>query len=396
MIAIILLSTLVIGNVSGATNYALDSNQTTINYSLESINTLTYSQAVYLTYRNGTPVFYVNEEKEYIVKPVKVLAINMTKLVLELGYRVDDRDYDLVVSDRIVETDKKAIFFAPIEGFKPLNKRTKIVWIKDPLKLKETEVFGLYEFPERGEVIARYENGGVAITKIGDKIYVGVKPDKAVLANTMYVHTVEKVEPIPTVVVVTITVTAVGFSVYGLYSLLKKFLHEILSALFSLVIAIGGYINLMNKDEVLLNDTRRDIYNYILDNPGCHLREIQKEMGVSISTATWHLRILEKAGLIRVVKHRNKLLYYPTGFKLEDALVATTLKNATAKAIVDYLLRVGNAHVRKIARDLDLGVETVRYNLKKLERVGVVLNVEEGNKVVYYINPEVVFIVKNT
>ena len=37
---------------------------------------------------------------------------------------------------------------------------------------------------------------------------------------------------------------------------------------------------------ILLNDTRRMIYEFVLDNPGTHLREIIRELKISISTAT--------------------------------------------------------------------------------------------------------------
>lgn len=43
---------------------------------------------------------------------------------------------------------------------------------------------------------------------------------------------------------------------------------------------------------ILLNDTRRMIYEFVLDNPGTHLREIIRELKISISTATWHLRMV--------------------------------------------------------------------------------------------------------
>jgi predicted transcriptional regulator len=104
--------------------------------------------------------------------------------------------------------------------------------------------------------------------------------------------------------------------------------------------------------------------------------------------------MLEKAGLIKSSKIGNKLVYYPSDFNAEDLVLMVTLKNNTAKRIVDYLARIGRAHLRKIAGDLDISVETVRYNLKKLERAGVVLSEEEGNRIVYYINPAMVFTYK--
>jgi len=124
---------------------------------------------------------------------------------------------------------------------------------------------------------------------------------------------------------------------------------------------------------ILLNDTRRMIYEFVLDNPGTHLREIIRELKISISTATWHLRILEGAGLLRSRKVGNELVYYPVGAERDDLIIVATLNNDKARSIVEYLLNEGNAHARKIAKDLDMNVETVRYHLRKLENMNVVL-----------------------
>lgn len=154
-----------------------------------------------------------------------------------------------------------------------------------------TEVIAYRNLSINGEVLAVYDDGGKAAVKVGNKIYVGFLPNKASLANILMYLIVEKVKPNP----VGVLAVSVAFAVALIYAFkeaisnLLKFI-EILSVL---VVVIGGYLT-YDKDVVLQNDTRRKIYNYILENPGAHLK-ICRELNVSVSTATWHLKILEKA-----------------------------------------------------------------------------------------------------
>ncbi|WP_236953668.1 winged helix-turn-helix transcriptional regulator [Methanocaldococcus bathoardescens] len=143
---------------------------------------------------------------------------------------------------------------------------------------------------------------------------------------------------------------------------------------------------LYDEEKVLLNDTRKEIYKYISDNPGTYLREISKNLNKPVSTITWHLRILEKANLIKSKKFGNRIIYYPSNVDLKE--LPLLFLNETQKRIFEYLLK-SPAHLRKIAKDLNLNVETVRYNLRKLETLGIVKHKEEKNKVIYYVDESI-------
>jgi len=357
-------------------------------YKFEEIINLSYTYDIYLTYEGGKPVFYVNEPKDFIVKKTYVYASDsLTSLVRSLGFRVSNTDYDLVVTDSDISTDKKAIIFIK----RNTSQEKEIIWFKDPLKLEKSKVRAFCNLSKHGDVIAKYTDGGIAVVKVGNKIYVGFEPNRNTLANLIMIQITERFEPeVPLVHVIVVGMIAL----LVLYSVVKDFLLKILSKFFgflsALIICIGGFINIYDRDAVLLNDLRRSIYEYILENPGVHLREIQRRFNISLSSATWHLKMLEKAGLIRSTKFRNKLVYYPTGMKKEDLLLMLTLDNEIAKNIVDYIADVGEAHLRKIAKYLNLNVETVRYHLKKLERAGVLISKEVGNRIVYTLNPEII------
>lgn len=317
------------------------------------ITKIAYSKDVYIEYVEGRPVFYIDQPTPYVFKPVKVCTeLNISGL----GFVNDCTDYDvkLVVG----------------EGVKK-ERYTKIVWMNDPLSIGSVEVHALYNLPNYGEILAKYEDGGNAVIRVGKIIYIGFEPREDCLANILTAVSIKEVKKdfywhtIFLFIPIALIITHKG---------LRKFVE-----LLSLLIVVD------DAERVLLNDMRRRIYEYILDNPGIHLREIARDLNISISTATWHLRILERANLIRSEKVGNKIIYIPTGMEKEDLMIALTINNENAKRIVEYLMNE-EAHARKIARDLNMNIETVRYHLKRLERAGVVVSKEDGKRIVYSIN----------
>jgi len=280
----------------------------------------------------------------------------------------------LILTDRKV--DGKAVIFG---GDVRRERVTKVVWIKNPLNIPPTDVNAKYDIERDGEVIAVYEDGGIAVLRVGEKVYVGFEPTRPTLANILFLQSVRNVEDGHVIVI--IVLSSLCLLVFLRF---EKLIYKLAGFLSLILLAYIRY----DRDYILLNDTRRMIYEFVLDNPGTHLREIIRELKISISTATWHLRVLERAGLLRSKKVGNKLVYYPVGAEKDNLIIVATLNNDKARSIVEYLLNEGNAHARKIAKDLDMNVETVRYHLRKLENMNVVLCKEEGNRIVYSINPE--------
>lgn len=74
------------------------------------------------------------------------------------------------------------------------------------------------------------------------------------------------------------------------------------------------------SDEMTLdNDNRRALYTYICEHPGTHISELRRQMKYSMSTVVYHLRVLEKAGLVRYEKRKNFQFYYPIKGGLQNA-----------------------------------------------------------------------------
>ena len=56
----------------------------------------------------------------------------------------------------------------------------------------------------------------------------------------------------------------------------------------------------MVKEEILKLESRKLIYNYILEHPGLHFRELSRELKIPKSTLEYHLSYLKKLELIKI------------------------------------------------------------------------------------------------
>ena len=74
-------------------------------------------------------------------------------------------------------------------------------------------------------------------------------------------------------------------------------------------ITVGG-IKYVTPENVLNTEVRKNLYEYINDYPGSHLREIARELDLKPSNAAWHLRKLEQTNLVRSRDIGGKKVYY--------------------------------------------------------------------------------------
>ena len=68
------------------------------------------------------------------------------------------------------------------------------------------------------------------------------------------------------------------------------------------------------EDEILKLETRREIYNFILEYPGLHLREISRRTNIPLGSLGYYIKSLKKYGLIETKKDQK----YNQGSALES------------------------------------------------------------------------------
>jgi uncharacterized membrane protein/predicted transcriptional regulator len=123
----------------------------------------------------------------------------------------------------------------------------------------------------------------------------------------------------------------------------------------------------LNPDEVLDQYLRGQIHGYIIANPGEHYNAIKDQLGVTNGALAYHLRVLEKAGLIRAQRDGMYKRFYPMGVKIPKRRRLSIFQEAVVKAVRD------NPEVsqKRVAELLGVSNQVVNYHVKQLEDSGV-------------------------
>ena len=130
-----------------------------------------------------------------------------------------------------------------------------------------------------------------------------------------------------------------------------------------------GGIKYVTPDNVLNTEVRKNLYEFIDEYPGSHLREIARELNLKPSNAAWHLRKLEQTNLIRSRAIGGKKVFYLVEGGIEtrrEAVAESILRNQNAYDIMYYLSNNPGKHLLEIAHALNLNHHTVKWHIKKM------------------------------
>lgn len=96
----------------------------------------------------------------------------------------------------------------------------------------------------------------------------------------------------------------------------------------------------ITDNNVLSNDTRLKIHDYVEKNPGVSFSVISKETGVNRGTLSYHLIILESHDKIKVYKNRGYKIYFENYMKFNDdeRRILQYLKKDTSRKIIENLI----------------------------------------------------------
>ncbi|OYT57608.1 hypothetical protein B6U70_02255 [Euryarchaeota archaeon ex4484_162] len=147
-----------------------------------------------------------------------------------------------------------------------------------------------------------------------------------------------------------------------------------IAAILSFLLIAGG-IKYVTPENVLDTEIRKNLYEYIDEYPGSHLREIARELDLKPSNAAWHLRKLEQTNLIRSRYIGGKKVYYLVDGGIEArkrAIAESILKNKNARDIMEYLRNHPGKHLLEIAHALHLNHHVVKWHLKKMHMAEMV------------------------
>lgn len=129
----------------------------------------------------------------------------------------------------------------------------------------------------------------------------------------------------------------------------------------------------MRREEVLEYETRRRVYQLIEDEPGLHLRELERRSGVPLSTLRHHLRYLREHRLIDVVEDRNVSRYFVNVLAetADRRTLAALRQDALRRVLLFVLSRGGATTYQELQANLQTPASTLAVYLSQLVERGL-------------------------
>jgi predicted transcriptional regulator len=144
----------------------------------------------------------------------------------------------------------------------------------------------------------------------------------------------------------------------------------------------------MFKDEILENDNRRKIYDVIEENPGIHLRELQRVLETPLTTLEYHLSYLGRRKIIYSENDLHFKRYYAKPLEKEDKKVIVALRQKRLREIVLLVLSKEKAKYQFLCEYLKLPNSTLSFYLKYLVDNGILSKEKVGYETLYTVRDE--------
>jgi len=130
----------------------------------------------------------------------------------------------------------------------------------------------------------------------------------------------------------------------------------------------------LKQEMVLDNFVRGQIYGHICENPGLHLAEIQRKLKISAGTLIYHLKTLEREGLVKSYPNGSQRVFFSSSVKVPKELMSLTkAQRWILKAIEE---RPGISQ-KELSDGTGLSDSTVNRIVHELEERGMV-RIEKG------------------
>nr|MDO8109670.1 winged helix-turn-helix transcriptional regulator [Candidatus Sigynarchaeota archaeon] len=136
----------------------------------------------------------------------------------------------------------------------------------------------------------------------------------------------------------------------------------------------------LTRLNVLENDFRNKIFDLVTRKPGLNVSKIAKEIGIAITTAKWHLKMLEQFQCIRSEAIDDNVYYFNLFLDKAHDRMHVMLNKKNAVTIVKQVITTPNITVNQLQTSLGIPRTTLLRKLKELTASKIlVLDLAAGN-----------------
>jgi predicted transcriptional regulator len=159
------------------------------------------------------------------------------------------------------------------------------------------------------------------------------------------------------------------------------------SHLLDLAVLIGPAILLFSRLEeeaVLSHGTRDRLFQTVRTRPGVSPQELVETHSASWSTVMYHLRVLERHGLVIAVRDGRHRRYFEAAsgrWANGRKLAMAAMCNPTTAELARMVHAEPGIVQRRLATRLNLAPSSVSWHIRRLERVALVERQRDGHRV---------------
>jgi len=121
------------------------------------------------------------------------------------------------------------------------------------------------------------------------------------------------------------------------------------------------------KDKILELEKRREIYEFVNKNSGCHFRDIERKSRIPLTSLRYHLNYLTKHNLLSAEKFGNNVRYFSKELTSENKQLLGLLRQNSMRKIVLCILKKKDCTFEDIVEFVNLSPSTISFYLIKLE-----------------------------
>lgn len=145
------------------------------------------------------------------------------------------------------------------------------------------------------------------------------------------------------------------------------------------------------ESSLLMNSSRRRIFEYICNFPCSHLRAISRATGFSAQSVRWHLRKLVEGGLISEASEGKKKIYSPLKniIEAEECKVLTLLHKEDIRSVYLFIEKMPNKTQRELCKALGMYQQRLSRILLILENSGLITEKKIGREKAYFVTGKV-------
>ena len=142
------------------------------------------------------------------------------------------------------------------------------------------------------------------------------------------------------------------------------------------------------KEDILHNQNRKKILDFIQINPGSYNRLIRRELSLGSNEFNWHIGMLEKFDFVKKIRFNQRSFgYFEKRSYMDHEYDLYLLQNEKINKILK-ILEKGPLKISHITRKLEFHHNTVQKYLQILEKRNIIILTVNGKHFYYSLNSE--------